>query len=57
MTQDSEKWWYATAVQSGTNLPMSAKAATKEEVDTELFGRAYAANRSSVRYYRVDAPE
>ena len=50
MTQDSEKWWYATAVQSGTNLPMSAKAATKEEVDTELFGRAYAANRSSVRY-------
>lgn len=60
MTDSDKKdcrWWYATAVQIGTNERISAKGPTKEAVDLQLFGQAYAADRRSVTYYRMEAPE
>jgi hypothetical protein len=47
--------WMATAVQVGTNLRMTIQGATKDEVDTGLYGQSYPADPRSVRYYRVEA--
>ena len=55
MEQDTRPWM-ATARQIGTGDRMTVYGATKEAVDTQLFGRGYAAERGSVVYYRMREP-
>ena len=47
--------WLATATQIGTNERMTVRGPTKEAVDLQLYGQAYAAEYGTVRYYREGA--
>jgi len=49
-----KRWWGASAIRTGTNERMWEEAATKEELDTKLFGQAYGAKYGSVTYYRIE---
>ena len=47
--------WLATATQIGTGQSMTVRGPTKEAVDLQLYGQAYAAEYGTVRYYREGA--
>ena len=47
--------WLATATQIGTGQRMIVRGQTKEAVDLQLYGQAYAAEYGTVRYYREGA--
>ena len=58
MTDETDtRSWMATATQIGTGQRMTVRGPTKEAVDLQLFGQAYAAERSTVRYYREGNPQ
>jgi len=44
--------WLATATQIGTGQRMTVRGPTKDAVDLQLYGQAYAAEYGTVRYYR-----
>ena len=47
--------WLATATQIGTGQRMVVRGDTKDAVDLQLFGQAYAAEHGTIRYYRERA--
>ena len=47
--------WMATATQIGTGQRMTVRGPTKEAVDLQLYGQAYAAEYGTVKYYREGA--
>ena len=55
MTETDTRPWMATATQVGTGRHMTVRGPTKEAVDLQLFGQAYAAEYGTVRYYREGA--
>lgn len=56
MTPDTDpRPWMATATQIGTGKSLTARGATKESVDLQLYGQAYAAEYGTVIYYREGA--
>ena len=53
MTDETDtRPWMATAAQIGTGRRMIVRGPTKDAVDLQLYGQAYAAAHETVRYYR-----